>query len=426
MKIACIILFSLAFFTPAIAQTGWYKIPCPDDMGDRYYSDAQFFSEDVGLFTSLSNQHAVLYKTDDGGNHWNKISLPAGINSSTHCFLTDHIFYYVGIFDDSLAIYVTKDGGTTWSHLPLISGCTTGMHFISEAEGYICGAGNNILYQGNDQGGIIYKTIDSGKSWNKISPDTTEHYSRFYKIKFTDKLNGFAVLEFVGGCMAYSIPWGTSDGGITWSQKMVKPFGPNTHHINNTTNWVKIFESVMHSTDDGRTWNYCKMNWTYQFEDHVVGLVFGSDLNGFAITHYGSLAKTSDGGMTWSKQVVLNDSSFIFRAFAYPSADVAYLFGHDFILKTTDGSSTISGVAKNQKITSSLSLEANPVSDYADFRFEPVKNTASIEVFDITGRLMRTAIISSETSSYRLKIDDLPPGIYLAKLGAVIVRMIKL
>src|SRR5438128_375073 len=144
MRLSCITILSLVLSsTYLFAQSGWYKIPCPDQMGSSN-SDAQFFSDDVGFFTFLSykvNPHEVLFKTFNGGNNWQNISLPSGATSPSHCFLNNHVFYFEGSESDSLIMYFTKDTRNTWSHLPLVTGCFGGISFVSEAIGYICGDG---------------------------------------------------------------------------------------------------------------------------------------------------------------------------------------------------------------------------------------------------------------------------------------------
>jgi photosystem II stability/assembly factor-like uncharacterized protein len=431
MKIACIILLSFTFFTSAVAQTGWNKIPCPDGMRD-YSSKFQFFSEDNGLFFSYSVKKGVfkplISKTVDGGRHWQNILLPDSISLTDHCFPNEHTIYIEGKVNDSLEMFFSKDAGMTWSYLPLIPRCYGGIWFTSESVGYSCGQGKtfNKYTQRIEDGGVIYKTIDNGRTWKEIWSDSSQLQGQFSEIYFDDELHGSATLSYVGMCMGFSEVWVTEDGGRTWSHDSKLPAGVLLHHVVNTDTWIKIQKmegKVYRSTDNGK-------NWTPLFlKDKIVSISFSSNQIGYLLSSSGSIYKTSDAGNSWYKQTIKLDSATYAFEIITPSDQTAYIVGTNFIFKTVDGGGSgtlVSDVKERKKSVLNFSLDANPVSEYADFRFESGKNSGSLQVFDVTGRLMRTLFIPSETTSYHLKIDDLPQGIYIVRLGTEIIQLVKL
>ena len=124
-----------------------------------------------------------LYKSTDGGNNWKEI--PGFENSERIASIainpnnTDEV--YVGVLgalwsdSETRGVYKTTDGGKTWSKILYVNPSTGAGDVIMDPKN------SNILYAsmwefrrsgwGFNSGGLnsgLYKSIDSGKTWNKI------------------------------------------------------------------------------------------------------------------------------------------------------------------------------------------------------------------------------------------------------------------
>jgi Photosynthesis system II assembly factor YCF48/Putative zinc-finger len=89
------------------------------------------------------------------------------------------------------------DSGKTWQSLPV-----AGSPFRA-----ISSVGNDIWVGGS--AGALYHSADSGQSWTKVDPVSTDDITH---IEFTDLQNG--LLNTANGQV-----WSTSDGGRTWHSK---------------------------------------------------------------------------------------------------------------------------------------------------------------------------------------------------------------
>ena len=123
-----------------------------------------------------------IYKSEDGGNSWKKMGLPNSDRiSSIEINPTNSNEIYVGVLgalwgdSDERGIYKTLDGGTTWEKIFYIDNKTGCSDLVMDPND------PNIMYaafweyrrtawsfnSGGDNS-ALYKTIDGGKTWNKI------------------------------------------------------------------------------------------------------------------------------------------------------------------------------------------------------------------------------------------------------------------
>ena len=162
---------------------------------------------------------------------------------------------------------------------------------------------------GGQNGGGIYYTSDSGKTWTATTaPANTEDVQ---SVAFSSSTNGVAVL--VGNTSLYS----TTDGGITWTENKAAnnnsflsiAFAPSS--INGAA--VGANNGGIYSTNNGGE-NWKQTATTGSFAD----VAFSSATNGFAVQGNNSnngIYSTTDGGQTW-KIVFTNSGSAIFNAIA--------------------------------------------------------------------------------------------------------------
>ena len=221
----------------------------------------------------------------------------------------------------------TKNGGTTFSKgmfLPdtnlyspsNISAVDTSIAYVS--------CFNKAVNAGTGVGpSVILKTTDGGTSWNIVN-DTNTMYNGSTNfldfVHFWDKNNGIALGDpsgstVVGGANQFEI-WRTNNGGTNWTRVadanipapasgefgLTNCYTTYGSHIWFGTNKAHVYASA----DSGKTWT---VNGTaiVGLTGQVEGVAFRNSLNGLAwglsstaTTGVYNLAKTSDGGASWT------------------------------------------------------------------------------------------------------------------------------
>jgi photosystem II stability/assembly factor-like uncharacterized protein len=242
----------------------------------------------------------TIVKTTDAGMTW--LPLISG---------TTNALYDVYFFDATQGIAVgeqglilrTTDGGAGWQ------GVTSGVKDSLRAVSF---SGVNGIAAGDSQD-IIYST-DAGSSW-QIGQ------SGFFGPPFLGAHMLSSTAGFVTGQNAVFQPWigNTTDGGASWDfhpfyfDKMegggndVFFFDLNTGVVSGT-----VFDgtgAIARTTDGGMTWS------TSFFDQGLQGVDFPIIASGFAVGSVGEILHSTDGGITWTGQtsgtsVNLNDVSF--------------------------------------------------------------------------------------------------------------------
>jgi photosystem II stability/assembly factor-like uncharacterized protein len=148
-------------------------------------------------------------------------------------------------------IYKTLDGGTNWSLQKELDGLYSfELCFVYDSlHAWFVGSGV----------GQLIRTTDGGITWDSAS--ITDKYlgNPFGAVHFFNTLEGIAINKF---------PWLTTDGGMHWKK------GDTTHTLNGPTDLAFV--------DRNNGWVSCSMNPIVMDE--------------------GVIAKTTDGGNTWSYQ----------------------------------------------------------------------------------------------------------------------------
>jgi photosystem II stability/assembly factor-like uncharacterized protein len=226
-----------------------------------------------------STDYNIILKTTDGGNTWQSIYL-------SHRFLIDTLGSMSGgaylDLDDPNTVYVagrnglmrSEDEGKHWENTNIYNRIQTpAMHFFDSSNGISL------------QGIGIYKTIDSGKTWQVVYNPDAFAFS-FTMLQFTSRQTGYAA------------------GGVSFDD-------------NN-------FGMMVKTTDGGNTWQQID----YPFHD-IIGMSFINDKLGYISVDLSSsgsaggppftsgceLYKTTDGGKTWS--LINKDFQNIYGGNAY-------------------------------------------------------------------------------------------------------------
>ena len=190
---------------------------------------------------------------------------------------------------------------------------------------------------------ILFSNAYSQTGWIKqINPSTN---SILRELTFTDNNTGYAV-----GDNATIIK--TTDGGISWSQKYVPgpPYLKSVSFPNSQTGYVAGFDEmaftkILKTTNGGENWTivgdqFFQRNpaWTVFFLNAETGFVGSGSGN--------SIARTSDGGITWD--LVFNDPRFGIYSIDFKDQSTGFATTNAYdldtitelnssILKTTNG-----------------------------------------------------------------------------------------
>jgi len=227
-------------------------------------SSLSFVNYDLGFCAAFNG----IYKTTDGGENWN-LNYQDNVHYSSIKFIDGTLGFAVGNeYPRNLYLAKTIDGGLNWNKtLVALEDGNPIINMVNTSTGFIV----------SENSSNIYKTTDSGNSWNIVFSDSVPNHS-IWDLSFSDEWNGIA--GTIGGNILV-----TSDGGNNWYKKFIPlTFVSNIHTIANHC-WVSGFgvgyNAIVYSDDFGDTWTPIFEEDSLDFED-----IFFSDLNnGWLCSH---------------------------------------------------------------------------------------------------------------------------------------------
>lgn len=252
----------------------WYEIN--SGFSDQFFS-VNFFDENNGVLVSKEDSYILkskIFITNDGGESWNKIDS------------IDKMFFCCAEKLNSKIILGGKVGflaeinrqfqynQTTKYQVPL-NAYIKGMKFFNENTGYIV-----------TDTGHIYKSINKGNIWNKIS-ESPENLS-IVSFDFINELTGFVI-------------------------------GKNENSVN----------LIYRTTNLGNNWILDSVN----INNSISQLNFLNEQTGYLTTQNG-FYKTENSGLNWTLK---NSSSFVTRELKFTSLDTGYCIKGTSLMKTING-----------------------------------------------------------------------------------------
>jgi photosystem II stability/assembly factor-like uncharacterized protein len=109
--------------------------------------------------------------------------------------------------------------------------------------------------------------------------------------------------------------------------------------------------ALLFSCDTTETFiNTLRVTSVYESDGELTEVYFINESTGFVIGKKGTVLTTFNGGETWNK-VPVDDNSIIFNRISFPTATTGYISGSpDYILKTEDGGHTWTTFTGNQGV----------------------------------------------------------------------------
>ena len=264
----------------------------------------------------------------------------------------------------------TIDGGLNWTiHEHCTFGTFLSAYFPDDSIGYAVGGDPFV-------GGIVYKTIDGGNTWNWLPTPTIG--GPFHSVMFSDANTGYVI--------GWENVIRTEDGGLTWdilsldglygylskasfpSYNTCFSLGGNNATVvkitNGGTEWKTIssyanvwFNSVyftdnkigyfggieypsqgtfvVKTLDGGESTSHGTIPGL-EFYTGITSIFFINANTGFATTDCGFISKTVDGGETWT---TIRASQWELNFLFFTNENTGYAVGSE-ILKTVDGGNT--------------------------------------------------------------------------------------
>jgi photosystem II stability/assembly factor-like uncharacterized protein len=386
----CVLFYQNPMHSQWTAQTSPTNLPL---------EAVHFFDSNIGL---VAGSHTLLYKTPDGGISWTSMG-----NYPAHdlSFADATTGYAVSMIGES--IKKTTNGGTNWSAItPPTSSSYLGVFAASATLAFFINTEDKVLRTDNsgntflprtiplassgtqnltdvfftdDYTGYItaqgfkniYKTVNSGGTWNLLNSGITTSLNSIY---FVDSLLGYAAGES-------GIVLKTTDAGITWT--------PKSTGSDSFLNQIKFFNAN----------------------------------NGIVVGNAGKIYLTNDGGDSWTSEDsgTTSDLNNLF----YLSGTSAIIVGNEgIILKNTN----LPLSSNNFTIDDTFQLFPNPTSDHSVLTIKNINSFSNLEleIYNTSGQLLKKEMITS--NQHLINKDNYNIGVYLIKIneGSKLLKTLKL
>ncbi len=231
-------------------------------------------------------------------------SIDAGVNWKVLYAGTNFDIFEISAIKENICIVVgeagnilkSDDGGDDW--IAIDSPTDNDLHdifFVNRFTGFACGLNGTIL-----------KTTNTGDSWKDIS---IKNGPPLFCLQFINVNTGIA-----GG---YNCIVKTTDGGKSWYD--IHPDLNNSAVRGIYADEKNIFAvsdspdgKFLKSTNGGSTWTVTSLELSLLYEgsaDLVRSMKFVNDSTGFAVTTFGTIVKTNNAGILWTKDSLFRPSA---------------------------------------------------------------------------------------------------------------------
>ncbi len=385
------------------------------------YQQIRFVNESTGFLTGINRlkKQVVLQKTVDYGKSWTQIA-----NDITDEFIQlNGVFFndqnngwLIGAINDTTnskkmggQIYKTTDQGKTWYDQR--NGETfefiNALHFTASDSGWIVG-----------QHGLIRKTIDGGKSWQKVSRVDPQTIYYWHAVQFANSKTGWICGINRTDLVQHSAIYKTTDAGQTWERLVTLDQNVINSFLfrDSRKGWLVGSKGLlMETSNGGGTWNSIPLNTTenlkiIKFSTHEQGYIGGDG---------GTIFHSLDGGKNWESVACSTKSNLLDIDFITP--DIAWIVGEGAtLLKSRNATVPVELVAFNAQIgDGKIELDWCTASETNNYGFEIQRGTNPTQFTKIgfiqgagTTTEMQTYFFidmpnTSGTYYYRLKQVDL-------------------
>jgi len=295
------------------------RIPKPDTLAAGW----KFIALDTGdirpvlfdiYFNNPTTGYAVgdyLWKTQDGGAHWTKMSFTQGYNLA----VTPNGNVFLVPLDIVNGLYKSTDGGGSFSQSrPISTGQYSDIWFTGDDTGYVS-TSNGLL-----------RTVDAGNTWlpvNTTGLDTASYYSSLFF--FNDNTGWVCDSSYV---------YKTNGSINSWSKSVIHKnsafryvnsiFATSPNNI-----YLSVSNGEIYKSTDGGSNFYLRSLAFETLNPQYSDLHFVDDNTGY-IAYGRRIYKTTDGGAHWQMVVALGESYI--AEIHFTDANHGWACGDEFIL----------------------------------------------------------------------------------------------
>ena len=281
----------------------------------------EFFGKTYGFMT-LGLPVELLYRTADGGAHWDSVSIPASARIDSVTFIDRSYGWLlaaplsvgtqpISAGTEALHLYATRDGGSSWERLPDPPVDAAGLGLRRPTEAWMGGFGPGAPH--------VYTSSDAGQSWQRHdlppplgdawtvdryfpnSPTRVQLLPGVGAIASVEAFNCVAESTLSTTCLnvtAVTFNFSSGDGGITW--RRVPPAPGDVAYQDSLHWWAVSANALFKSADAGQSWSQVTTappGWQFS----VAGVLDSTHawVSLFLVGGYG-LALTNDDGLHWT------------------------------------------------------------------------------------------------------------------------------
>lgn len=420
-------LLTLLFPSAVFAQYNWVQLAnAPYNAAKQ--DDIFFINKDTGWAVNGSGQ---ISRTNNGGASWVQQLNHTGTYFRCIGFVDSLIGFagnigtdYFPNVTDATPLYKTTDGGVTWIPVTTFNGpVPKGLCAISVVKTPFINAGNLdykvTLYAAGRVGGPTYliRSDDTGTTWRSI--DMSMYCGMITDVYFFDKDTGFVYGSTDGNMQnAKSTILYTTNGGQTFTPVYTSTRSFETIwkgcFATRTTGYATVLSYdanstnryVAKTTDGGLTWSELLLTTSGRKE---FGIGFIDEFTGWVGTD-GTGYQTVDGGATWTAKTIGTAANKI-RIVKWADSLTAYAIGLN-VYKLT---ATVTGV-KEYAGNNILHVYPNPSADNSIFIETKDAGKCTVEVSDMSGRTFHPQVTATGDKTIRLNMEGYAPGLYVVRL----------
>lgn len=278
-------------------------------------------------------------------------------------FVDENVGWYV---NGAGKIFRTRDGGATWQlQLDQPGTFFRCVAFIDEQHGFAGNIGPG-YFPGVTDNVPLYETVDGGENWKAVTTIEGEPVvglcalqvlkEEFVNAGRLDTRTRLIGVGRVGGPTAMIV---SDDSGATWQQIAIKEHAAmafDVHFFNRYEGFIAAASSsdvtksnaLILSTDDGgKTWKKAwqsqrpyELTWKIDFPARNVGYVTIQSYNPDPAVTDRFVAKTTDGGKSWSEIPLVSDAKVREFGIAFLDENIGWVGAMPNGFQTTDGGAT--------------------------------------------------------------------------------------
>lgn len=400
----------------------------------------KFKNDSLGLSMggNFMDGNFTFLKSRDKGDTWNIKHLDINVDIHDFQFIGDSsIFavgdYYTGNGENRTSKLIKSENlGESWDSISNFAGKQlNSLHFFNNDSGIVAGYDE------------IYRTVDTGKSWNTVWSIKQFGYKfgELIELSFPSSEIGYAIgiglNQFDTGSGFDFFLLKTNNSGISWVSINTFPKSlASIYFINQFTGFIGTESGVMYKTNDGGN-NWKELQLTHS-GNGIKSIQFISEMKGFAtggamvISTGGGessnffISKTLDGGETWASfdtlGIPLNSIYFVNDTLGFVSG------AFELIMKSNGEIDKLpedfpwhlvgdpNSIDENKFSSSRIKIYPNPTDGTLFVQnLNSDKEIKSISLINTSGQTIDIRNSVSNNELIQLNLSDFKSGMYLIK-----------